>query len=82
MASLCLQACNSSVALFFADVLGLICYLSDSANCITEPSIELPGGLDQPTVRECCINRNGFAYNLFRGDEDCTECIGKISHYS
>ena len=57
------------------DVLGLICYLSDSANCITEPSIELPGGLDQPTVRECCINRNGFAYNLFRGDEDCTECI-------
>ena len=58
------------------EVQGFICYFDNRALCIGS-SIDLPGGLSQELLRECCIARNGFAYNLFHGDEECTECIGE-----
>ena len=57
--------------------MGIICYLNQQLTCFGGQDIEIPGGLSSDNIRECCVNRNGFAVNLFRGDEDCTECIGK-----
>ena len=79
------QACickHVTVALFFAgDVLGLICYLDARAIC-SGRTADIPGDLSPQNIRECCINRNGFALNSRSGDEDCLECIGKKSHYT
>lgn len=61
--------------LFYTGVVqGIICYLDNHATCDDHS-----GALNQENVRECCIDRNGFAFNLLRGDEDCTECIGERS---
>ena len=65
--------------IYTGDVWGFICYLGDRAIC-NGPFMDLPESLNEETVRECCIARNGFAFNLFHGDEDCTECIGKRSY--
>ena len=79
------QACickHVTVALFFAgDVLGLICYLDTGAACSGQTT-DIPGRLTQQNIEECCINQNGFALNLFSGDEDCIDCIGKKSRYT
>ena len=58
------------------EVQGIICYFDDHATC-EGPSIDLPGALNQENVRQCCIERNGFA---FRGGEECIECIGERSY--
>ena len=64
---------SAQLMIYTGDVWGFFCYCNG-------PLMDLPGGLNQETVRECCIDRNGYAYNLFIGDEDCTECIGERSY--
>lgn len=61
------------------EVQGIICHFDDHATC-EGPSIDLPGGLNQESVQDCCIGRNGFAFHFFHGDEDCFECIGERSY--
>ena len=47
-------------------------YLDDAVcSC---PFIDLSGNLNQEKVQECCINRNGFAYNLFEQSNRTPRC--------
>jgi len=56
---------------------GLFCFTQQGAGC-TGPNLNIPGS-SLAEVRRCCIDNNGFAFQIFLGDENCPLCIGEYN---
>ena len=58
-------------------VQGLTCFLSNVQRPLCDGTSFEISGESRAEVRRCCIDRNGLAFILTGGDENCNLCIGE-----